>query len=419
MKIEDLIDLESVLVKKSTLVAGTLSRTEKGARFSYDSEFRTQAIEHKSYGLCFSLPPTRESYDIVGVNLHPYFAGLLPEGLRLTALRRALKTSEDDLFSMLLALGENTIGDVSVELNPTQINLSKPKIKHELELQELSRIDFAELFEKSIHTTDFRIRNLDTGIPGAMPKLSASMISFPVTLAKRKKQYILKLETRDSPALVQNEHFFMQMAKGCGLTVPRTAIVKDKRGAPGLLVERFDRIVQKGSRVFTRLHQEDACQFLGVYPNEKYRLSMRRVAEGIVGISSSSRIDVLRLVELYLFCYLIGNGDLHGKNISLIEEPQSGRIRLSPAYDLLTTLPYGDRTMALKLGAKDNNFSRRDLIEFGAVFELPERAVVSSIERLVTAATKWQSRFAEAGLDEKKTRDLEKTFAERVKGLIN
>lgn len=44
----------------------------------------------------------------------PYFAGLLPESRRLTALQRAIKTSADDEFSLLLAIGHDAIGDVQV-----------------------------------------------------------------------------------------------------------------------------------------------------------------------------------------------------------------------------------------------------------------------------------------------------------------
>jgi serine/threonine-protein kinase HipA len=49
-----------------------------------------------------------------GVNLHTFFAGLLPEGLRFEALVRAAKTSRDDLFSLLLLAGSEAIGDVRV-----------------------------------------------------------------------------------------------------------------------------------------------------------------------------------------------------------------------------------------------------------------------------------------------------------------
>lgn len=46
--------------------------------------------------------------------LPPFFTGLLPEGRRLSALRRSVKASLDDELAMLLAVGGNTVGNVRV-----------------------------------------------------------------------------------------------------------------------------------------------------------------------------------------------------------------------------------------------------------------------------------------------------------------
>ncbi|HEU4492097.1 MAG TPA: HipA N-terminal domain-containing protein [Jiangellales bacterium] len=44
----------------------------------------------------------------------PFFAGLLPEGRRLSSLWRAVKTSADDELSLPLAVGADPVGDVRV-----------------------------------------------------------------------------------------------------------------------------------------------------------------------------------------------------------------------------------------------------------------------------------------------------------------
>jgi serine/threonine protein kinase HipA of HipAB toxin-antitoxin module len=44
----------------------------------------------------------------------PFFAGLLPEGRRLSALRAAVKSSGDDELSLLLAVGGDTVGDIEI-----------------------------------------------------------------------------------------------------------------------------------------------------------------------------------------------------------------------------------------------------------------------------------------------------------------
>ena len=54
-----------------------------------------------------------------------------------------------------------------------------------------------------------------------------------------------------------------------------------------------------------------------------------------------------------IFNYLIGNGDAHGKNFSLLYDGEAES--LAPFYDLLSTVIYSDlhkAKMAMKLGGK-------------------------------------------------------------------
>ena len=140
-------------------------------------------------------------------------------------------------------------------------------------------------------------------------------------------------------------------------------------------------------------------------------------AEGLERMGESPIIEIRKLIELYLFSYLIGNGDLHAKNISLLQEEEGGRICFSPCYDLLSTLPYGDRTAALRIGAKDDNFTATDFIEFGEQFGIPEKAIRALISRLLERAHPWMSKVDEIGLAAKKTADLVRTFEQRRKKL--
>jgi serine/threonine-protein kinase HipA len=69
-------------------------------------------------------------------------------------------------------------------------------------------------------------------------------------------------------------------------------------------------------------------------------------------------------VRLLAFSYLIGNGDLHAKNVSVVDSG-AGWV-FSPAYDLLATLPYGDRTMALMFEGRLDTFRRKHFLAFDA-----------------------------------------------------
>jgi serine/threonine-protein kinase HipA len=403
---QDLRRVESVTVIKNGEPVGVLARTSQGAEFTYDEAFRARCLLTRSIGVACTLSPYSAKHSVTGINVHPFFAGLLPEGLRLKALRNSLKTSEDDLFTMLIALGEESIGDVFV--------VSDTSLQDErLAPISLEQADFHALLEESINPS-LKKDAVDIGVPGVMPKLSASMITFPVRVKERRKEYILKLQPKEYPRLIQNEAFFMTMAKACGFTTAEVKIVEDSKGHSGLLVTRFDRIFNKETKTFRRLHQEDACQLVGAYPHDKYRLPAKRICEAIAKFSAAPIIDLKKFIDLYIFSYMIGNGDLHAKNVSLLAREDSELLALSPCYDIVSTLPYGDKRMAVPLGGRDDNFSRSDFVSFAAQFSIPSKAIDASIVKLVKKIVPWIERIEEIGFEKKTTSFLQRTIQERL-----
>jgi len=392
---------------KNGEAVGVLTRTQHGAEFTYDEEYRARCLSTQSIGVACTLSPYSTKHTVTGVNVHPFFAGLLPEGLRLKALRNSLKTSEDDLFTMLIALGEESIGDVFVV--PSDTSLPEERLTP----ISLEQADFHALLEESINPS-LKKDAVDIGVPGVMPKLSASMITFPVRVKERRKEYILKLQPKEYPRLIQNEAFFMGVAKACGLTTAEVKIVDDAKGQSGLLVTRFDRVFNKDTKNFTRLHQEDACQLIGAYPHDKYRLPAKKICEAIAKFSAAPIIDIKKFIDLYIFSYLIGNGDLHAKNVSLLAQGDSDLLALSPCYDIVSTLPYGDKRMAVPLGGRDDNFSRGDFISFAAQFSIPKRAIESSLTKMLSKIRPWVARIEEVGFEAKTSTFLTRTIQERI-----
>lgn len=359
-------EVSELQIFKDNVKAGTLKRTIHGCTFTFDSSF----IESNSYtNLSYRIPKTTSSYLYTGYNLPPFFAGLLPEGLTLKSLIKKIKTSEDDLFSIFAAIGDKTIGDVYAK---SEVKKTSP-----IELQSINEIDFYDFYEKSLDSSNALLQQ--DSISGVQEKISSSMISFPIKVAKKNKDYILKLNPKDKNNLVQNELQCLKLASKCGINTNIATIVHDKNNNPGLLIERFDRIPETHQKI----HQEDACQFLNLYPSEKYRISFQQVCEAIEKLSSAPLIEVMKALKLYIFSYLIGNGDLHAKNISLQTDPFTGKIHLTPAYDLICILIYGDKKMALKLDGRDSNFKRNYFTEFGSRFGLNKKAVETMIDKLL------------------------------------
>ena len=128
-------------------------------------------------------------------------------------------------------------------------------------------------------------------------------------------------------------------------------------------------------------------------------------------------VERLKLFRLILFCFLVGNEDMHLKNFSIIY--RDNVIALSPAYDLLNTtivLANPKEELALPLNGKKNNLQRRDLIDYfgGKRLQLPKRVITKVLSELQEARTTWEELHARSFLStemkEKYLRILEDRF---------
>jgi len=381
---------------------GKLQRTTKGCKFMYDEQL-LHAADLPRVGVATTMPYKEDPYITEGVNLPPFFANLLPEGLRFQALAGKLQTSKDDLFTLLVAVGADCIGDVFA----TTLPVSERDEQRGLDLGDLESSNFTDLEKEYVESAS------DASIPGEQPKLSAAKFTATVR-TKSLPASILKLSPHTYPLLVENEAFFMNCARQCRIKTALTSIVKDRTGRSGLIVERFDR---GGNRKQTELfHTEDACQFSDFYPADKYRMPMSTIAKNISSLCDAALVQMLRLFELCLFSYMIGNCDLHAKNISIIENPHTGLIELSPAYDLVSTLPYTklDRHMALKMDGKDDGFKAGDFVRFFGRYGLAEAAVLQSITKITSRLKPQLERLGEIGFDQKITLFLQNEISRRI-----
>ncbi|MCB0360211.1 MAG: HipA domain-containing protein [Bdellovibrionales bacterium] len=116
-----------------------------------------------------------------------------------------------------------------------------------------------------------------------------------------------------------------------------------------------------------------------------------------------------------VFSYLIANGNMHAKNVSVIAK--DGRVVLTPAYDLVSTLPYGDQTMALKLEGRKTKLRVKDFVAWGKRGGLREAAIESTIRRVTDKIAPAIDELERIGLDEKKTDFLRRSIRERLDGL--
>jgi len=364
--VTDYRSLERLEVFRADERVGVLRRLSRGCEFRYEADFLRSAES----SIALRLPKTPEPLVTEGLlNLPTYFAGLLPEGVMFTAAQKLIGSAKDDLFAVLAATGRDAVGDVDVRVpgetnhEPSALNLEKAKVALDLILD----------------SSDGRVDAI-AAISGAQPKMSLGGI----VRASRGARYIAKFPPREFPGLPENELACMTLAKRCGLRTPKVRIEK------GIyIIERFDRPTI-GADGVVKVHVEDMLQVMDLFPYSKYGVDFVEICQEMerIGVSAAS---ILETVKLYAFCYMVGIGDLHAKNVSLVRK-SDGQWVLSPAYDIVSTLPYrnvitGAEAMALALADESKGrFELSEFTQFGQRFGIPEKAsrnVVTALARTV------------------------------------
>lgn len=360
----DVRHVNSADVWKAGRLAATLQRTERGTAFTYTSEY----LAAPGPDVATTLPISAQPVITPPGSIPPYFAGLLPEGRRLSALRDAIKTSLDDELSLLLAVGADPVGDVHIV--PTGVEPFVPKPS--LEWEPGRDLSFRELLEDA-HVLHRR------SLAGVQDKASAAMITLPGKWSGH--DAIVKFSPPEYPHLVENESWFLGLAAAAGLTVPRHRVITDIHGERALVIERFDR---KGAYEHpVRFAVEDGAQVLGLYPADKYRVTSEQVTQALMKQCQAPVVAARDVFRILLFAWLTGNGDVHAKNISIVQ--REGEWRISPMYDVPSTLPYGDDSLALSLAGRERDLSRKAFLEFAGSIQLPQTAAEAAINTMVIA----------------------------------
>lgn len=318
-------------------VVGTLHVNQHGQmRFVYAADWLADAARP---GISFSLP--KQAQPFTHRQCRPFFAGLLPEESQRDVIAGALGISTGNDFAFLEALGGDVAGALSLwpegEVPPQPQPTGTPR--------PLSDDELADLLDTLPRRPLLAGREgLRLSLAGAQTKLPVVLVDDRVALPApgQPTTHILKPAMAKFPHTTENEALVMTLATAVGLPVaPVSARTVGTR--PYLLVTRYDRHFDANGRAY-RLHQEDFCQALGLPPERKYS------AEGgptfKIGFNLLRRATtrpagaVLAFLDAAIFNLIVGNGDAHGKNFSLLY--QETEVGLAPFYDLLSTVAYPD-----------------------------------------------------------------------------
>jgi serine/threonine-protein kinase HipA len=360
--LERITTIQVADVHKAGSRAAQLRRTPTGVEFHYLPEH----LDGGGPPVATTLPLTDRPRLTPAGAVPPFFAGLLPEGRRLSSLRRLVKTSADDELSLLLAVGRDPVGDVQVVPEGEDPIPAEPLVQVSADWSE---VRFADVL------ADAGVVD-PVALPGVQDKASARMISVPVGRAGIR--WLLKVDPPEYPHVVENEAFFLDWARRARVPAAEAVVVQDAEGRAGLLVQRFDRVpTPTGAAV--ALPCEDACQVLDRWPADKYNVTAEEVASGLAAVCGAPLVALSAVFRQLCFAWLTGNGDVHAKNVSVLADG-SGEWHVSPAYDLPSTVVYGDRSLALPMGGRRTGLSRRHLFAFAVSVGLPERAAARALD---------------------------------------
>lgn len=382
-------------VIKAGVPAATLTRADDRVTFAYLADYLDAGLAP----VASTLPLTDEPLVTPGASVPAFFANLLPEGRRLTSLRQHVKTSADDDFSLLVAVGSDPVGDVQVVAD---LDAEQPSVAPVTVGASFEDIRFRDLLEAS---------HIDpAALAGAQDKVSGRMITIP--LAHHGRAHILKLTPPEFPRVVENENYFLSRAARMKASVAKARVVHDADGEAGLLVERFDRAVQADGTL-RRVAVEDGAQILGRYPADKYTVSAEQLARRFGELASSSPLALQNVLRQITFAWITGNGDQHAKNFSLLSDGQ--RTAMAPIYDVPSTVPYNDHSLALSIDGQRKALSRKRLLSFADAIGLPLPAAERAIDDAVGASGGIEDDIAAGAIsfDARRTRDLVRNVSRR------
>lgn len=359
---------------------------QDGISLSYDTEWEKRT---SAFPLSLTMPMRAGSHGPERVM--PWLANLLPE-THLSEIGQQLKVSPQDVLGVLMRVGRDTAGAFSIG-EPRREGNNFRIVNGEAALERI--ID--ELPERPFLIGERGVSMSLAGVQDKLPVYLDQDGRIGIPLDGTPSTHILKPDIKRLAGSVTNEAFCMILAKLCGLDAAEVTIGRaGKRDY--LLVRRYDR-VSDGQGIIRRIHQEDFCQLLGLFPAEKYEqtglglrggASLPQMFEALVRLVSPA--ERIRLLEAVIFNVLICNSDSHAKNYSVLVGA-SGTARLAPLYDLMCAAPYRqvDQSLPQHLAGKRNadELQGKDWRQFAADVGLSPATVIRRVKELAAlVATK-------------------------------
>lgn len=227
-----------------------------------------------------------------------------------------------------------------------------------------------------------------------------------VEVAPKGSTHILKPEPNEYPGLPAMENACMSMAAALGMPVPPHGLFPMSDSRLCYIVKRFDRVEDGG-----KIQKETMFQLLG--STDKYAGSLESVGKGIRSHAENVGLDAIDFFERVLFCFLIGNGDMHMKNWALLIRDK--KPSLAPCYDLVSSKVYlaKEEDSALMINAKKNKLKRADFEALASYLKIDPKAAANVFDKFKDSRERLREMCIYSELDPSMRQKFEDVMAER------
>ncbi len=337
---------------KSVYVGNIAGNGVNDACFTYANEYFEN---ERSKAISISLPLNKKTFS--PEETKSFFEGLLPEGFTRRCVAQWMRADENDYLAILSGLGQECLGAIRiVDENNTPVAPEYRKLS-EQEVHKLAKegaTESAELVTKA-----------HLSLTGASGKVGLYYDNgkWYLPIGDAPSTHIVKQSHVRLQRIVNNELLCVHTAKKMGIDVPDSFIISlgsYEDSEVLFATKRYDRKINEENRKLNnldvpyRLHQEDFSQALGISAIDKYEKNnagyMKKMFDLLGRYSANPIADQMKLWEICIFNYLVGNTDNHIKNSSLLYSEDLQAIRLAPAYDMVSTIIYDSSSEDMAMG---------------------------------------------------------------------
>ncbi|OKH81606.1 hypothetical protein EB73_27925 [Mycobacterium sp. SWH-M3] len=316
-------------------VAGVISHEFGRPRFAYLDDYASVAGQTP---LSLSMP-LRTGHLYGHRTTAPWLSGLLPDDARVRERwAREFDVSPDNPSALLEHLGRDCAGAVQITPPESLPQLLTQSGHLEPTTEAAIGARLRQLHTESDHWN--RDSNDRWSLAGAQSKFTVAATDggWAWTHGTAASTHIIKPGITRFHDQALNEHLCQRAFALIGIHAAHTAY-HEFDGTPAIIVTRYDRVID-GDGTVTRIHQEDMCQALGVWPHKKYASDGGPSAVAISQMlgRSATQHDVDRFTDAVVAQYLCGAPDAHAKNYSVILA--GDHAALAPVYDVASVLPY-------------------------------------------------------------------------------